>query len=364
MVLALILTAGVAIAAPFYVIQEVLPSHNTLPGQSHASSTDTQASQATPTPMPGPLGTAVFPSDGKILTGMYMSGKLDDVSKFEQTTGKHASILLIYQGWGSKDGSEKSPSAWASSIRSQGAIPLITWEPWVEKEYPQGNNEPEYALKNIISGKFDDYIKSWATAAKAWKGPFFLRFAPEMNGNWTPWSESENGNQAGEFVQAWRHIHTIFTDVGTTNATWVWCPNITYQGATPLSEFYPGDAYVDWTAMDGFNWGSARANSTWQSFSQVFELTYKDILKLTKKPIMVAETASIEQGGNKADWITQTYSVELPEQFPNIRAIVWFNQQTQEDWRINSSAASLAAFSAAIHSSLYASNIFAKYTGG
>ncbi len=33
-----------------------------------------------------------------------------------------------------------------------------------------------------------------------------------------------NGDQPGEFVAAWRHVHDIFTSVGATNATWVWCP--------------------------------------------------------------------------------------------------------------------------------------------
>ena len=31
-----------------------------------------------------------------------------------------------------------------------------------------------------------------------------------MNGWWWPWSEQLNGNNPGEFVAAWRHVHDIF----------------------------------------------------------------------------------------------------------------------------------------------------------
>ena len=47
-----------------------------------------------------------------------------------------------------------------------------------------------------------------------------------MNGNWFAWMEGVNGNQPGEYVAAWRHVHDIFTAVGATNVSWVWCPNV------------------------------------------------------------------------------------------------------------------------------------------
>jgi beta-mannanase len=47
-----------------------------------------------------------------------------------------------------------------------------------------------------------------------------------MNGTWSPWAVGVNGNTAAHYVAAWRHVHRIFTKVGATNATWVWCPNV------------------------------------------------------------------------------------------------------------------------------------------
>ena len=48
---------------------------------------------------------------------------------------------------------------------------------------------------------FDAFITQWATDAKNWGHPFFLRFDWEMNGNWQfPWSVQLNGNAPAGFA--------------------------------------------------------------------------------------------------------------------------------------------------------------------
>ena len=101
-----------------------------------------------------------------------------------------------------------------------------------------------------------------------------------MNGNWFPWAEHANGNQPGDYVAAWRHVHDIFTQVGATNATWVWCPYVELAPELgPLARYYPGDDYVDWTSLDGFNWGKNRVNpQPWTSFDKIFGPSYRAIV--------------------------------------------------------------------------------------
>ncbi len=350
--LAFIITIGLVTYMPILMMRQYL-----FPGNSGPSNSVSIVP-------PGVMGKPILPLTGQIMTGVSLSSQtIDD---FEKDTGKKVSLVLSYQAWGSTDGTQYFPTDWANSVRQHGSIPVIAWEPWVTEAYPQGVNEPNYALKNIITGKFDAYIQQWALAAKAWRGPFFLRFAPEMNANWTPWSENVNGNVTGEFVQTWKHVHDIFTAVGATNVTWVWNPNLIFKGkgALPLSEFYPGDAYVDWTALDGFNAGRVGRKGEWDSFSKLFIPSYDQVLKFATKPMMIAETGSAEQGGNKAAWITDAFSTELPKKFHNIKAVAWFNQTSQQDWRIETSSASRAAFVAAMQAPIYASNVFANYLGG
>ena len=309
--------------------------------------------------------------------GVHVPGWLDNLdalTAFEDAARKRVSIVMWYQGWGVTDGTQYFQTSWMNNVRRHGSIPMVTWEPWL---YTEGITQTAFQLGNIISGTFDSYIKDWAVDSKAWGHPYFLRFAPEMNGDWFPWSEQVNGNTSGEYVLAWQHVHDIFTDEGATNVSWVWSPNIEYDGSTPLEGLYPGDDYVDWVGMDGYNWGtvphgahtaSLEGTNTnpsatvtgWQTFSQIFTQTYTHITALSTKPLMVAETASAEQGGSKADWIIDAYFIQVPRNFAKIKAIIWFNENKETDWRIQSSPAAQNAFGAAIDSCFYATNRYAS----
>lgn len=278
---------------------------------------------------------------------------LTPITTFEQDAKKPVSIIMWYQGWGAHDSSQLFQTSWMDNVRNHGSIPSISWEPW---DYTLQTPISAYSLKNIIAGKFDAYITQWALASKAWGHPYFLRFAAEMNGNWFPWSEGVNGNTKGQFVQAWQHVHNIFTSLGATNVTWVWSPNMDYSGSTSLKELYPGSSYVDWVGIDGYNWSTVH-NHHWQTFTQVFLPTYNDIMSMnTRKPIMIGETASAPIGGNKAAWITDAFTNALPNTFPQIRAFVWFNVNKETDWRIETAQ---AAFASAMSSIRYVSNQFA-----
>jgi beta-mannanase len=299
---------------------------------------------------------------GRSYYGVHVPGWLSDLSAvtaFESNAKKPASIVMWYQGWGLTDGTQHLQPTWMENVREHGAIPLVTWEPWL---YTQGISQPAYSLQKIMNGDFDAYITKWAADSKAWGHPCFLRFAHEMNGNWYPWSELMNANSSGQYVQTWRHVHDLFTKQGVTNVTWVWSPNIEYAGSISLYQLYPGDSYVDWIGLDGYNWGSLN-NNQWKTFAQVFEPTYRAVLELSPaKPLMIAEMATTEEGGDKAAWISDAYMTQLPASFPKIRAVVWFNENKETDWRIESSPAAQSAFANALASGLYASNEFARLT--
>lgn len=231
------------------------------------------------------------------------------------------------------------PAAQATAIAKLGITPEITWEPWNPSD---GVNQPQYDLASIIDGSHDAYIRNWARQIKAWHGTVKLRFAQEMNANWYPWCEGVNGNAPGAYRTAWQHVYNIFKSVGTRNVIWVWSPNTQFPGSTPFSASWPGDSYVSQVALDGYNWGSTRSDTRWQSFSQVFSPSVNALTALTQKPLYIGEVASAEDGGNKASWITNMFAVLKAS--PAIKGFVWFDHDKETDWRINSSTASLAAF--------------------
>jgi hypothetical protein len=262
---------------------------------------------------------------------------------FEQHAGKQPSIVH----WGVGAPWDHDFTYWTGPfnlVQAAGALSLVDM------------NTGSVALSQIANGSYDTALRIWATEAKAWGHPFFLRLDWEMNGGWFPWgTTASNQNTPADYVAAWRHIHDIFTAAGASNVTWVWCPNLEWNESVPFAELYPGDAYVNWTCLDGYNQDSSST-----SFSNLYQQSYSDLLKLAPtKPIMIGEVASKEYGaGVKADWISNMLSV-LPTNFPKIKAVVWFNWRiadgsTWDDWEIESSSNAQNSFANGIASSYYA----------
>jgi beta-mannanase len=193
---------------------------------------------------------------------------------------------------------------------------------------------------DIVSGKYDTYIQKYATAAKAFGKKFFLDFAAEMNAD-----EAWTNHDAAKYVAGWRHVHDVFTAAGATNVVWAWCPNVTDSDGTNSATmtYYPGDAYVDWVGVDGYNWGTSQPGFGWQTFQQVFQNIYP-ILAAVGKPILIGEMASDEVGGSKAQWIDDIVPT-LKSSFPMLRAFVWFDVKKERDWEINSSPSAQASYS-------------------
>jgi hypothetical protein len=274
------------------------------------------------------------------------AAKIDEVTN---KVGVTPSIVMWYQHW---SGSPSFPSQAADAAVSRGAMPIVTWEP---RDPRGGGAQPQYALRTIVAGEHDAYIRRWAQEAAAWGKPIYLRFAHEMNGDWYPWSSGVNGNTSAEYVSAWRHVHDVFRQEGATNVRWVWSPN--EDGSTPFADVYPGDAYVDWVGIDGYNWGTTQEWSEWSSLSEIFGPAYRQLTTMTDKPMIIAETASTEVGGDKAAWIRQGLLKDLPSQFPRIRAVVWFDENKETSWSVNSSEAALAAYREAALSPLYSGQL-------
>jgi hypothetical protein len=248
------------------------------------------------------------------------------VDAFEALIGRPLAIDLHYYDW-----ADVFPSGLEQWDLAGGRIPLISW---------RGTR-----LDAINSGRYDSLIRARARSVKSLGGPVFVRWGWEMNGNWFAHAGALNmPDGPAKFVAAWRRIHRIFDGAGANNVVWVWCPN---AQSTPDEEwnqwgrYYPGDAFVDWVAIDGYNWGTTQSWSTWQNLADIVRPFYRDYAG--RKPIMISETSSAEAGGDKAAWIRNAQTT-LIRDFPKVKAMLWFEVAKEADWRVESSAASLAAF--------------------
>jgi hypothetical protein len=280
---------------------------------------------------PGNGKDGIVPKSG-LLFGAYVDG--GQVVPRETLLGRKLSIHHRFYAW-----SDNWVDANLADDVSSGRIPMSTWEP---------HTAP---LTDISAGKFDAMAHAVAQAAKAVQKPIFLRFAHEMNGDWYEWGGAKNGNDATapqKYVAAWKHLHDLFVGDGASNVLWIWCPNI---GGAPNaawnqpSAYYPGDAYVDWVAVDGYNWGNSQSWSKWTAFKDILGQVYASYAAMGK-PLMIAETGSVEGGGDKAMWVNDLRG-DLKTTFPAVKALVYFDTFdaiNKADWKIDTSQASLAAF--------------------
>jgi hypothetical protein len=260
------------------------------------------------------------------------------MDKFDSNAGKKISVL----GWG-------QPPPWDQTtvyggtfdiVRNRGAYTMLTID------------LGSATLADVASGKYDASITTWAGNVKSYGHPFFMRFAHEMNGNWYAW-----GQKPTDFVAAWKHFHDVVSNAGATNVTWVFNPNLDI-GPYKIADYWPGDAYVDWMGLDGYNKGATSA-----TFASLYGPSYAALQALSQKPIMICEIGSLEYGaGEKGAWIKDVLESELPSKFPQIRAFLWFNWRFYETdnnvtgykpFPIESSQSSLSAFSAGVALPVY-----------
>ncbi|MFH1684152.1 MAG: glycosyl hydrolase, partial [Candidatus Margulisiibacteriota bacterium] len=274
-----------------------------------------------------------------VYLGVFREGapqNMNHIVKFEEQTGIKPSMVMWYQDW-----AQNFPRQAAENAVAYGAVPHIVWEPWYWSDHSK------VQLKDIIDGKWDAYIRTWAQEIRAFKRPIFIRMAHEFNIEGYPWGIINNNKDPQIYIDAYRHVVDIFKKEKADNAKWVWCfMNYSYpkEAWNDWEKAYPGDKYVDWIGIDGYNWGTVQDWSEWQAFKYLFRDQARRCKQLwPDKPIMVAEFSSAEKGGNKAAWIR-----EIPEYLKtsmrDIDLIIWFDIKKEADWRVKSSNQSLAAF--------------------
>jgi hypothetical protein len=276
--------------------------------------------------------------------------KLKDI---EGATGLASDMIVFFLQWPSvEDPSDREfPRESLEAITAAGALPCITWEPM----YIRDGKEVAISYKDILDGRYDDYITWFAEQARSWKKPLLIRFAHEMNLKRYHWgtAEDEYGPESpAVYRKIYRHVVEIFRKCGAGNILWVFCPNAEsvpnethYASASwnVLSAYYPGDSYIDILGIDGYNWGTTRKKgihgweSRWKSFREIFEAPVRELRAVSpaarSKPLVVFETATVSTGGDKNEWIRDALSAAGKL---GIDGIVWFQFHKEVDWRIES----------------------------
>jgi mannan endo-1,4-beta-mannosidase len=266
------------------------------------------------------------------------------LSEMERWLGARHTVQTVFTPWNREaiDGLFEYilPTIW-----NAGRVPLVTWEPYTKT--PDATDATIAA--RIADGEFDEYLQAWANRLRDWlAGPdgelgtaddrrLYLRPAHEMNGDWYPWSPAVGNGGPSEYIGMWRHIHNRIEREGITpdHLQWIWCVNHVDVGAR-AEACYPGDQYVDWVGVDGFNWGSSQEWSAWRSPRETFSGMFDRLERLTDKPLCVPEVgcSSVTETGHdperKAAWIREAFA------YLDGHADLWcwFNEDKETDWAV------------------------------
>lgn len=137
----------------------------------------------------------------------------------EEEYGAEISFLSFYRAWNHCN--IENDLSWLERVLTSPRDIFLTWEPWlIPPALHAPEIQPNFSLKNIISGMYDTYIMAFASILATCQRTIFLRPMHEMNGCWYPWCGTVNQNSPEDFINAWRYIKKVFLEVDASNIKW------------------------------------------------------------------------------------------------------------------------------------------------
>jgi mannan endo-1,4-beta-mannosidase len=293
---------------------------------------------------------------GSVLLGVYYGNQgwnIGQVQSMETWQGKKHAVVNLFTNWCDDPAlmtnlfTRQLPALWNNQN-----VPMITWKPTLCSSIIT----PDDVEVQAAIGTYDAYFNLWAQGLKDFlAGPdldyttlddnrrAYLRLAHEMNGNWYKWSAPVGNNRPAHYVAMWKHVKDILDSYGldANHVQWVWSVNNTDSDNVnfPAERYYPGNNYVHWVAIDGYNWGDSTSvqtpTTTWKTPSQVFDPMVTRLRFLTNKPLAITEVGCTTQktGVNgvvaKGQWITD-FSTKVVRN--DVKMVVWFNEDKERDW--------------------------------
>jgi len=269
---------------------------------------------------------------------------MSQVYAMESWQGRKHDALMTYIDWCNSSQNLDFQKQEVTNIFQNNQMVIVSWMP----NFCDGT--PSDLDYYIAEGSYDSFIVQWADLMDSILNQFpnnqvFIRLAHEMNGNWYAWSVAYPGasNTVEDFISMWIHTYDLvnsrWSGNNRNNVYWLWCPNNADVGGTPAESYYPGDNYVDWVGLDGYNWGALYSYSSWTNPAGVFDNMIGRLQTLTNKPIAVAEWGTTSLMNNSWDYDIAAKSGWIGEAFDyfennGVSLISYFNIDKETDWAV------------------------------
>ncbi|SFN89593.1 Glycosyl hydrolase family 26 [Mycetocola miduiensis] len=325
-----------------------------------------------------------------VLFGVNPDWANQSLLEFGQAIGEEPAVAVSFVDFPLREMDVKNLTAAVHQVQRAGGTLLLTLE-------------PKGGLDTVTTESVDDLADVLAPV-EATGTTVVVRFGHEMNGSWYAW-----GQQPEAYIHAFRTVSSGLRD--SLDATsMMWAPN--YAGGYPFAggafeakrgtahfaaldtngdgtvgmtddpyaPYYPGDDAVDWVGMSLYHWGSAHPwgeNELPEDGKFVAQLTgqyrglagddsavpdfYAEYGEKRQKLVAIPETAALvvnrgDAAGElaiKQAWWWQIFAADIPERFPKLKMINWFEWHKFEpevrgdvDWTITSDRTVTRAFAA------------------
>ncbi|MFC4149362.1 glycoside hydrolase family 26 protein [Micromonospora mangrovi] len=231
------------------------------------------------------------------------TGRATALEEFDRAAGGKLALAHMFHQW-----NEPFPGATEQAFQNLGKLQMISW---------QGTD-----TRSTTSGIYDSMIRQRAQELKAFGVPVLLRYRWEMD---RP-NLAASIHSPEDYVAAWKHIRAIFTEVGVTNAGWVWCPHADgfAEDERAAEAYYPGDDQVDWLCADVY------PSPEWNSFSNRMD-HFMAFAQKHPRPVVIGEFGLTQEGrpGQRAGWLREVGP--YLKKHPQIKAALYFAaKQTQK----------------------------------
>lgn len=272
-------------------------------GEKPASQGPSQPPPARLEPERGCYLGAFIDRDDNLPSSVLENQRHGDIAAFNQLTGKAHSCFFMYRSYG-----VDFPREWAEQVKAAGAIPQIAWEP-----------------KDLAEVQDDAYLQQFVSDVAALDWPVFLRFAGEMNGDWTPYHADPKA-----YRKAFRTVYQAFRRA--PKAALIWCPNSV--PSTGIEQYYPGDDAVDWVGVNLYSVmfldNDPKRPGDGLNPTDLLDPVYRRYA--ARKPIAIGEYAAShasalspqERPDFAVDKMRQLYA-SLPTRYPRVKLVSWYD---------------------------------------
>ncbi len=267
---------------------------------------------------------AHVPALAGLPAGFVIGTVARDLGAFDRAIHRHASVRVMFMPMG-------SPYLPGRAIIENAKLGAET----VLELQPRG-----VTLAQIAAGAEDSWLQNtFAPDVVALSRAVTISFAPEMNGQWYAYGHGRA--TPADFVAAWQHIHSVVAATAAAPyVSWMWQPSAIHFTTPSPKPYWPGAQYVDEIGLDGYYIFAT------DSFTTIFAKTIALIRSLTKKPIIIGETAvgplSARQGAAIQNLFAGIHRYHLA-------GLVWFNipqnrGRYHQDWRLQDHPLALDTF--------------------